>query len=489
MLTEIFTVLADYINYYYLDTSKSGIMNFSRSLIFIISTLFPLLSIGQSVKGFVHEQSATNGYVFPTDQEVLKKLDSWQDLKFGVIFHFGLYSVPGIVESWSICSEDVDWITREGDLPYDKYKEWYWNLVDSFNPIEFNPERWAEIMKDAGVRYMIFTTKHHDGFCLFPSKFTDFNISKSPFGDNPRYNIAKEVFQAFRDKDFMIGCYFSKPDWHSEWFWNPGFATPGRGINYKKERHPDWWSNYQNFTASQLGELLNGDYGIIDILWLDGGWITGDDIGLDNILSEARSSLHPGLISVDRSIRGKNENYQTPERGIPDRQLLYPWESCIPLSNDWGWVPHAQYKSAEKIIGLLAETTAKGGSLLLGVGPTPQGTIDPEVENRLREIGNWLDTNGEAIYSTRPTPIFNDGNTWFTSSKDDRYLYAIYVIPEGEKIPEFIEWNGNIPSGRMTLLDGNQRLSYKTFPDGKVRVMLPKGIKNSHVTIKFTAAR
>lgn len=334
----------------------------------LLMAALPLLASvavsAQQVQGFVHKQSAANDYVWPTDTAVLKKLADWQDKKFGVLFHMGLYSLPGIVESWSICSEDVDWITRKGNLPYDEYKKWYNSLKDSLNPVEFNPERWAEIMEDAGMKYMIFTTKHHDGFCMYDSKYTDFSIAHGPFADNPRKDLARHVFDAFRNRGFMTGCYFSKPDWNCRWFWNEAYATPNRHINYKKQRHPDWWKNYQDFTANQLGELLDG-YGRFDILWLDGGWIKGDDIGLDSILVSARSGKHPGLISVDRSIRGRNENYQTPERGIPDKQLDYPWESCITLSNDWGWVPNAPFKSPGKVIGLLAETTAKGAACCL----------------------------------------------------------------------------------------------------------------------------
>lgn len=135
-------------------------------------------------------------------------------------------------------------------------------------------------------------------------------------------------------------------------------------------------------------------YGSFDILWLDGGWVTGDDINLDGILEKARKQ-HPGLISVDRSIRGKNENYQTPERGIPETQLDYPWESCITLSNDWGWVPNAPFKSPQKVINILSEITAKGGCLLLGVGPTADGVIEEEVTKRLHEVGKWLRFNGK----------------------------------------------------------------------------------------------
>lgn len=439
----------------------------------------------QETQGFVHKQSDESGYEWPSDRAVVKKLEQWRDLKFGVLFHWGLYSVPGIVESWSICSEDVDWIRRKGDLPYDEYKKWYYSLADSLNPVKFDPTQWADIMEDAGMRYMVFTSKHHDGFCMFDSRLTDFSIAKGPFSSNDKRDVARHVFDAFRDRNFWIGAYFSKPDWHCEWFWNPEFATPNRHINYKKDRHPEWWKRYQDFTAGQIGELLSGRYGRFDILWLDGGWIRGDEVGLDSLLLEARSGFHPGLIAVDRTIRGRNENYQTPERGVPERPLPYPWESCIPLSNDWGWVPDAPYKSPEKVIGLLAEITAKGGCLLLGVGPTAEGLIEPEAEWRLRNIGEWLRRNGEAIYSTVTTPVYNDGQVWFTSSKDGLALYAIYVPEEGEKMPDSICWRGNTPEGRMIMLDGCRRLRYAIDKDGVTRVKLPKGMKQGPFAVKF----
>ena len=438
----------------------------------------------QAVQGFVHQQSKSTDYEWPTDQKVLDKLDKWQDQKFGVLFHWGLYSVPGIVESWSICSEDVDWIRRPKGTPvdYNEYKKWYFGLKDQFNPVKFNPEQWAQVMSDAGMKYMIFTTKHHDGFCMFDSKYTDFSIANGAFRDNPRKNVALHVFNAFRNKGFMMGCYFSKPDWHCEWFWNPYYATPNRNENYKISRHPDWWKNYQTFTQNQLNELMS-DYGSFDILWLDGGWVTGGDIHLDDVLAKARKK-HPGLISVDRTIRGKNENYQTPERGIPATQLDCPWESCITLSNDWGWVPNAPYKSPQKVINTLVEICAKGGCLVLGVGPTPEGIIEEPVVDRLKQVGKWLRTNGEAIYETRTTPVYNAGKTWFTADKDGKTLYAIYALPEGEKLPETIEWNGNLPKGSMLLLTNHKRVSYKKQGD-KVIVRLPKGLKDEPIALKF----
>ena len=436
----------------------------------------------QSENSFVHGQS--DGYEWPTDKGVLEKLDKWQDQKFGVLFHWGLYSVPGIVESWNICSED--WIVRPMDSYYD-YKKWYFGLIDEFNPTDFDPDQWARIMEEAGMKYMIFTTKHHDGFCMYDTKYTDFSIAHGAFKNDPRKDIARHVWDAFRKKNFMMGCYFSKPDWHCEWFWNPEYDTPRRGANYKKERHPEWWKNYQEYTYNQLKELMTG-YGNFDILWLDGGGVKGEEVGLDKLLAEVRSTTQPGLISVDRAIKGRNENYQTPERGIPAKQLNYPWESCITLSHDWGWVANPVFKTSRKVIGMLAEICAKGGSLALGVGPTPQGLIQPEVESILQEIGAWLKVNGKAIYNTRITPNYNTGNVWFTADKNEKTLYAIYALPDGEELPETIEWEGNEPAGRMTLLKGKRAVSY-TYKDGKVTVKLPKGLKNEPLAFSFNVKK
>ena len=436
----------------------------------------------QEAQSFVHQQSNTEDYVWPTDPQVLTKLKHWQDQKFGVLMHWGLYSVPGIVESWSICSED--WIVRERKPTYEEDKAWYWSQKDSLNPVNFDPSKWADVMKKAGMKYMIFTTKHHDGFCMFDTKYTDFSIAHGPFGKDARHNIAKEVFNAYRNKGFMIGCYFSKPDWHSKWFWNPYYATPNRRINYKKQQHPDWWQNYRKFTQNQLNELTT-DYGNIDILWLDGGWITGEEIGLDTILVDARKR-NPGMISVDRTIRGKNENYQTPEQGIPAKQLDIPWESCITLSHAWGWTPNAKFKSPNKVIGILSEIVAKGGCLALGVGPKADGTLQPEVVKNLLQIGNWLNKNGQAIYSTVNAAHYNDGKVWFTADKNGKTLYAIYALEDGEKTPKTITWTETKPKGKLVLLQNGKSVKY-TVKGNQVTVTLPSGLKNEPLAFKFNS--
>ncbi|RNC64191.1 alpha-L-fucosidase [Proteiniphilum sp. X52] len=454
-----------------------------KQILILCGILFSALIHSQ--QGFVHEQS--KGYVWPEEENVLKKLDEWQDLKFGVLFHWGLYSVPGIVESWSICSEDVDWIPRDSTVSYEEYKRWYWGLKDRFNPVDFDPGQWSDVMEKAGMRYAIFTTKHHDGFNLFDTKESDFSIAKGPFKNHPKADVAKYVFEAFRQKDFMVGAYFSKPDWHSQYYWWDYFATPTRNVNYKIERHPERWEKFKQFTFRQIQELMT-HYGDIDILWLDGGWVAPprQDIDMDRIAAMARGN-QPGLLIVDRTIRGKYENYQTPERSIPAEQLTYPWESCIPLSSDWGWIPDASFKTPAEVIALLVEVTAKGGNFLLGVGPTPEGIIQPEVEGILKEIGDWLKINGKSIYNTRITPHYHSGDVWFTADKDSKTTYALYVPESGKEIPPVVEWEGNTPKkgSKVTLLHTRKQVKWRV-EENKTRIVLPVIKNHANLPLVFS---
>lgn len=430
-------------------------------------------------RGDIVEQG--NNYQWPEDEQVVANLRQWQDQKFGVLMHWGLYSVPGIVESWSICDED--WIRRDTTMTYDQYKRWYWGLAERFKPSQFNPSQWARIMKDAGMKYMLFTTKHHDGFCLFRTRQTDFNVAHYTGGD-----LLAPILEAFRQQGFMTGTYFSKPDWHTQTYWWDVFPTKGRNVNYPIQKYPHRWEQFKQFTYNQLEEIMSG-YGKIDILWLDGGWVCKEnrqDIDMPSIAQMARRH-QPGLIIVDRTIHGPYENYQTPERTIPETQLSYPWESCIPLSDDWGWVPQPRWKSPRTIINTLIEVVAKGGNLVLGVGPTAEGTIQSEVEERLQVIGQWLQKNGRAIYATVPTANYRQGPFWFTASKDGKTCYAILALPEGEELPEAISWEGNIPrkGSTMRLLSTGKKLHW-TEHGNTVHVTLPKGLPNEPIAIEFT---
>ena len=195
-------------------------------------------------------------------------------------------------------------------------------------------------------------------------------------------------------------------------------------------------------------------------------------------------SHQAGLIIVDRTIRGPYENYQTPERAIPETQLDYPWESCIPLTDDWGYTPQARYKSAQEVVGTLVEIVAKGGNLVLGVGPTPEGLINPEATDRLHEIGQWLRANGRAIYGTTITPHYHEGNLWFTASKDGTKKYAIYRLPQDEELPAALSWTDNQPRKAVRLLSTGKRLKFRTDGD-RTTVALPKGLPRQSLALEI----
>lgn len=457
----------------------------------LVTALAVLLAF--SLKGqaqYVHERS--DAYVTPDEPQVLEKLHRWQDQKFGMLIHWGLYSVAGIVESWSICSEEEDWIPRDSTIGYDEYKKQYWELKEKFNPTRFNPEQWAQAAKSAGIRYAIFTTKHHDGFNMFDTKYSDFSIAKGPFKENPKANVAKYVFEAFRNNGLMVGAYFSKPDWHSEYYWWPRYATPRRGQNYNIEKNPWRWNQFKEFTYNQMSELMH-NYGPLDIFWLDGGWVnnpgTKSMLDMDRISAMAREA-QPGILFVDRTIHGKYENYQTPEQQVPDKQLPYPWETCLTLGVDWGYTPHAVFKSPTTIVSKLMEIVAKGGSLLLGVGPTPEGLLQDEVVTRLQTIGHWMKLNGEAIYNTVPTPFYQSNGIWFTANKDRKTMYALYNIPETESFPGYIEWETNIPAkgSAMYCLQNGKKVKWEKKGD-LVRVYLPKDLKTEVKALAFSFVR
>lgn len=431
---------------------------------------------------------ASEQYQWPTDPLVKQKLEKWRDQKFGIIIHWGLYAAPGIIESWSLCSED--WITRDSNSYYGDYKKWYWGLSQEFNPTRFAPEAWAAAAKGAGMKYLVFTTKHHDGFNMFDTRQSDFKITNGPFANNPKADVAKFIFDAFRKNGFMIGAYFSKPDWHNENFWWPMYATPNRNVNYDIRKYPWRWKKFQDFTYNQISELMN-NYGAMDLLWLDGGWVRprstvnaevlswgapipefDQEVNMPRIAKMARAA-QPGLLIVDRTVHGEFENYQTPEQQIPKEQKPYPWESCITLGGAWGFVPGDKLKPAADVIRKLAEIVAKNGNLLLGVGPAADGTLPDNVMQRLEEIGDWMRVNGEAIYNTRPVAHYFANNTYFTQSKDGRRLYGIYLNEAGSNGKQDIV----IPAGKearaFRLLQNNARLRGRYLTDSTWQVTLP----------------
>jgi alpha-L-fucosidase len=465
---------------------------------------------------FFTAQAQENHYVKDPNPVIQQRLEEWQDLKFGLFMHWGIYSQWGIVESWSICPEDVGWAIQAQKKgmanSYHEYVQKYEALKNSFNPVNFKPERWVEAAKEAGMKYMVFTTKHHDGFSMFDTKYSDYKITDktTPFSSHPRSNVTKEVFDAFRKENFWIGAYFSKPDWHSDYYWWKKFPASDRNPNYSIQKHPEHWKKFVEFTHNQIDELMT-DYGKVDILWLDGGWVRkktdeevkaellevydnsrwfrnpqSQDINMAEIVRKSRIK-QPKLIVVDRAVPGEHQNYLTPEQHIPETGLPYPWETCMTMGNSWSYVPGDQYKSANELIEKLVDIVSKGGNYLLNIGPGPDGDYDTAAYARLKEIGTWIKTNGEGIYASRMNKSFGEGEKIrFTQSKDGKNQYVfLFDYPEGKINISKIDLPAN---AKINLLGTSENLKWKKT-EGGYEITVPSKLKaaGEHVwTLKIS---
>ncbi|MBO7683423.1 MAG: alpha-L-fucosidase [Kiritimatiellae bacterium] len=380
------------------------------------------------------------GYVQPKEPEVRERLEWFKDQKLALMMHWGLCSTIGIKESWCLVDKAAKRARREvtwtGDA--DEFKRQYYGLARSFNPVRFEPEKWAKTAKDCGFKYVLFTTKHHDGFCLYDSKYTDFKVTspECPFSTDRRADIVRHVFNAFRAEGLGIAAYFSKSDWHNEDFWEDhGIGRYTTAFpTYDVKKNPAKWAKFREFAKNQILEIVRG-YGPIDIIWLDGGQVqrrAGLDIRIEEIIAEARKT-NPALISVDRTAGGPCENVITPEQTVPKQPIAVPWESCVTIGKWWGYHFDDEYKSVREIVHMLVDVVAKGGNLALNVGPQPDGRLPHQALERMAALGAWLKANGEAIYETRPLAPYRTGGWAFTRNRKTGREFAIRLWNDGEK--------------------------------------------------------
>jgi alpha-L-fucosidase len=309
------------------------------------------------------------------------KVRWFRDAKFGMFIHWGIYSVLGRGE----------WVMYNERIQVQEYEK----LCSQFDPKGYNPRDWVALAKEAGMRYITVTTKHHDGFCMFDSELTDYDCMSTP----AKRDFIGELVEACREAGIGIMFYYSLLDWHHPDYlprrpWETA-TRPAMGADFNR---------YIDYLFGQIRELCT-KYGKIDGIWFDGGWEHGPDEWRSERLLEMIRELQSDALINDRA--GIPGDFETPEQYVPE---VPPkgrmWETCMTINDSWGYnAGDCNYKSVSRLIRTLVEVVSKGGNLLLNVGPRPDGTIQPEFVSRLKMMGRWLEENGDAIYGTEPSPF------------------------------------------------------------------------------------
>ena len=311
----------------------------------------------------------------------------FKDQGLGMFIHWSVDCPLGSVISHHLVGSTRDYQDR-----------FFTNMPGMFYPKDFNPDDWARLAKLAGMKYVVFTTKHHAGFCMWDTKTTDFNIMNTPYGKD----VTRQLFDAFRKQGIRIGVYFSPDDF---WILHKQNLPISR---LSKEANPRNNPELMQHNLAQVRELLTG-YGKIDIIFFDGE---------PEQLKQLAWQIDPQIIVT----RGE---MQTPEQRLPGAPLPGPWEANFTMGTEWPFKPtNEEYKSGPDIIEMLIEIRAKGGNLLLNVGPDPDGILPFEQTRRLREVALWMFVNGESIYDIRPWIITNEKSVWYTKARETNTVFA-----------------------------------------------------------------
>jgi len=331
-------------------------------------------------------------------------IQAWREMKFGLFVHWGPVSLKGTEIGWSRGGQRRGRNDKStGSIPVEIYD----NLYKQFNPVKFSADEWVQIAKDAGMKYLVFTSKHHDGFSMFDSKLTDYKITNSPF----KRDVVKELADACHKAGLKLGYYYSPVDWYHP--------------DYRTENH----SSYVKFMHGQLREICS-NYDRIDIIWFDGLGGTAKDWDSENLFKMIRR-LQPHVIINNRA--GLPADHDTPEQRIGRFQHDRPWETCMTICRQWAWKPDDQMKSLKECIQTLVKVVGGDGNLLFNVGPMPDGRIEPRQVERLKEMGEWLNKYGLSIYGVRGGP-FKPGAWGASTCKGNNIYVHVLNWPDGSVI-------------------------------------------------------
>lgn len=382
----------------------------------------------------VHGYSNGKEYIYPESPEVREHLKWFQGLKLGLMMHWMPSCQFGSYESWPLSEDSVSWAREDIDWTDDMEEalKQYRDCNKTFNPFKFRPDQMAKLAKECGFKYLLFTTKHHEGFCMYDSQYSDYKITAPdcPFHDSPYADVVRSMFDEFRKEGMAISAYFSKPDWHSPYYWSPDFPKPdSRNVNYDVKEQPQLWERFVQYTHNQLMELCTR-YGKVDVLWLDGGQVQprnrNQDIRLGEIVEKIRAKAQPHLIVCDRTVGGPYENIITPEGGVPKEAMDIPWEACIPIGGHFAFQYDDVCKTPLALVHMFVEIIAKGGSLALNVTPRSDGKLPASQVHAMRCMGRFLNANAEGIYESHMAPCHSGRDYYYTARGKNIYLFYLY---------------------------------------------------------------
>jgi alpha-L-fucosidase len=348
---------------------------------------------------YVPVAAQTNANVYEGNKQ---KIEEWKDNRFGMFIHWGPVTLTGKEISWS----------RGNQTPVDVYDQ----LYKQFNPVNFNADEWVSVAKAAGMKYIVLTTKHHDGFCLWNTRQTDYNIMNTPF----KRDVVKELSEACRKQGIEFGTYYSTCDWHNSDF---PLTSPGG----KTKRDKSDLEAYTSYLKREVAELLV-NYGPLYVLWFDVPQMFDQKRG-QGVLDFIRA-IQPDIIANNRT--GAQGDFDTPEQRIGGFNNQRPWETCMTIAKQWSWKPNDQVKSLEQCMQTLIRTAGGDGNLLFNVGPKSDGSIEPEQIARLKEMGQWMQKYGQSIYGTRGGPF--KPTDWGVSTRHGNKIYL-----------HILSWFGNKP--------------------------------------------